>query len=285
MNSNENCYCVKEPQKLYRIGVFAQMNRVTIKALRYYDEIGLLHPEAVDEINGYRYYTSSQMPKLHKILALKEMGFSIQEIQQVIKGEPEENLLQRKKSELLRDMAELSKKIAGIESYLSKDYLKSDYHVIMKNLPEVIIASMRVNMESYEDLFQIMPEMGMLMEQAGCECVEPNYCFTIYHDGGYKEFDINAEICEAVTELKENTGNLKFTRLPQVETAACVLHKGAYNLFPQAYSAIIQYIEEIGYEIVGPPRESYIDGIWNKDRVEDWLTEIQFPIKKSQSSI
>ena len=60
--SRENCYVEKLPQKLYKIGMFAQMNRVTIKALRQYDDIGLLKPEYVDEINGYRYYTSAQLP-------------------------------------------------------------------------------------------------------------------------------------------------------------------------------------------------------------------------------
>ena len=64
--SRENCYVEKLPQKLYKIGMFAQMNRVTIKALRHYDDIGLLKPEYVDEINGYRYYTSAQLTVFDK---------------------------------------------------------------------------------------------------------------------------------------------------------------------------------------------------------------------------
>ena len=272
--------CKREPIKLYRIGVFAQMNRVTVKTLRYYDDIGLLHPESVDEINGYRYYTSSQMPDLHKILALREIGLSIADIKQVFDGMSEEKLLVKKKRDLLFEAAEVSKKIASIESYLTSETIHSDYRIIMKPLPEVIIASMRVHLRNYEDLAYKMPDMGLLMEQAGCECAEPEYCFVIYYDEAYKENDIDVEICEAVTEMKENQGDLMFRTLPMVEQAACVLHKGPYYNLPKAYSTIVQYIEESGYEIIGYQRESYIDGMWNKDDESEWLTEIQFPVRK-----
>lgn len=272
--------CKKEESKLYRIGVFAQMNRVTIKALRYYDDIGLLHPEWVDEENGYRYYTSSQMPRLHQILALKEIGFSITEIQQVFDGLAEEQLLLRKKNELLVDLAKTHKQLASIESYLAKDNLPTTYHVIKKSLPEVKVASKRVQLSSYEDLFGMMPAMGALMEQAGCECTDPDYCFMIYHDEGYKEQDVDVEICEAVTQLKESTEELQFKVMPAEEEAICILHKGPYENLPKAYQFIIRYIEENGYEIIGRPRDSYIDGVWNKDDEKDWLTQIQIPVRK-----
>ncbi len=277
----ENQYqCEREPQKLYKIGIFAQMNKVTIKTLRHYDEIGILKPYYIDENNGYRYYISDQLPILHQILALKEIGFSLEEIKQVIAGASEEKLLQKKKSQLMLEMAEITKKIASIESYLTSDELQNEYHVVIKSIPEVIIASMRVHLNGYPELFDKMPKMGMEMEQQGCECAIPEYCFTIYYDGEYRESDIDAQICEAVTELKEDTETLKFSVLPEVEMAACVLHKGPYETLPKAYSAIIHFIEESGYEIVGYQRESYIDGIWNKETPDEWLTEIQFPVRK-----
>lgn len=276
--------CEKEPQRLYKIGIFAQMNKITIKALRHYDDIGLLKPAYIDENNGYRYYTSQQLPQLHQILALKEIGFSLEEIKKVLEGTSEEKLLLQKKAELMNEMADIGKKIASIESYLARDTLNSKYHVIMKPLPEVIIASVYVHMKSYADLFQYMPEMGLKMEEAGCECATPEYCFTIYYDEEYRESDVHAQICEAVTELKADHGDLKFTVLPKVELAACVLHKGPYERLPEAYSALVQFIEESGYEIIGYQRESYIDGVWNKETPEEWLTEIQFPVKKIEKS-
>ncbi|MFR7591591.1 MAG: MerR family transcriptional regulator [Longibaculum sp.] len=278
----ENYCCEKEPQKLYKIGMFAQMNKITVKTLRHYDDIDLLKPYYIDENNGYRYYVSDQLPILHRILALKEIGFSLDEIKQVIQGTSEDKLLKKKKSELMLEVADLTKKIASIESYLSGDDYQNEYHIIIKSLPEVIIASMRVRLHGYSQLFDKMPEMGMEMERLGCECAIPEYCFTIYYDGEYRESDIDAQICEAVTQKKADSKKVQFSILPEVEMAACVLHKGPYETLPKAYGAIINYIEECGYEIVGPQRESYIDGIWNKESPNDWLTEIQFPIQKIQ---
>lgn len=282
---NKDYECEKIPQRLYRIGMFSQMNKITIKTLRHYDDIGLLKPEYIDENNGYRYYTSAQLPRLHQILSLKEIGFSLEEIKFVLEGASEEKLLMKKKSDLMLEMAELGKKIASIESYLTRDTKIHDYHIITKPLPSVIVASLRVHMKSYADLFDMMPAMGLEMEKAGCECADPEYCFTIYYDEGYKESDINAELCEAVTKMKEDQGDVKFKVLPAVDMAACILHKGPYETLPESYSAIVNFIEESGYEIIGYQRESYIDGIWNKETQDEWLTEIQFPIRKIEKTL
>lgn len=273
--------CVqKEPPQYYRIGVFAQMNRITIKTLRHYDEIGLLKPEFVDDTNGYRYYTSKQLPLLHQIIALKEIGFSLEEIHDILQGENEQLYLQKKKHQLLKEISHLTDRIARIESYLMKEDTRESSHIIMKPLPAVNIAYMSVKLSGYAQLFDFMPAMGVEMEKAGYECVEPDYCFTVYRDEGYKENDVHVEICQAVVEKKQSHGDLKFKQLPPVEMAACVLHKGPYETLPRSYEAIVRYIEENGYEIIGYQRESYIDGIWNKDDPSQWLTEIQFPVRK-----
>jgi DNA-binding transcriptional MerR regulator len=70
---------------MYRIGLFSKINKVTIKALRYYDEIGLVVPKFIDN-NGYRYYTSDQLSTIHQVIALKQLGLSISEIQAIISG-------------------------------------------------------------------------------------------------------------------------------------------------------------------------------------------------------
>ena len=135
----------KEPPQYYRIGIFAQMNRVTIKTLRHYDEIGLLKPEYVDETNGYRYYTSRQLPHLHQIIALKEIGLSLEEIYEILHGGNEQLYLQKKKNQLLKEISQMTNRIASIESYLVKEDPKKPAHVIMKPLPAVTIAYMLLN--------------------------------------------------------------------------------------------------------------------------------------------
>ncbi len=88
------------------------------------------------------------------------------------------------------------------------------------------------------------------------------------------------EACEAVAQKKEDSELLQFKVYPEVKEAACLFHRGSYENLPYSFSKIINYIEENGYEIIGSIRESYIDGAWNQDSEEKWLTEIQIPVQK-----
>ena len=271
-------------KRLYRIGLFSKMNHVTIKGLRYYDEVDLLKPEYIDPENGYRYYSSSQLPVLHQLLALRKIGYSLEEIKQVQQGQNEERLLRRKKQQLLKEIAERTAMLSQLEGYLAASHGEEPYHPVIKELPEATVASMRMTIPGYDSFFTHIPAMGAEMERLGCTCAEPEYCFTLYHDGEYREENIDVEICEAVTEKGNDSDILTFKILPKVETAVCVLQKGPYEGFPKAYAALIRFIETNGYEIVAPARESYIDGVWNKSKEEDWLSEIQFPVRKISKS-
>ncbi len=117
------------------------------------------------------------------------------------------------------------------------------------------------------------------MKRLDCVCAAPEYCFNIYHDGEYKEKDIDVEMCEAVTQMKEDTGIIKFKKINRVPSAVCVLHKGPYESLREAYAFVFNWIKDNNYEVVEHPRESYIDGIWNKESEEEWLTELQVPVK------
>lgn len=279
MNQNKSHYCKeKTPDTLYKIGMFASMNHVTIKALRYYDDENLLKPRVIDAETSYRYYTLSQMGELHQILALKEMGFKIDEIRGVLGGMSEKDLLRKKKNQLMIQIADLTRNLAKVEQALDGPETKTTSHVLIKSLPEVIVASMTRRIDSYDELFVMMPEMGKEMEHLGCECAIPEYCFTSYPEPGFREDGILIEACEAVTELKEGTDKIKFKVSPAVLSAACVFHKGGYDTLSSSYASVLQYIEENGLMINGPIRENYIDGVWNRDSEDEWLTEIQIPV-------
>ena len=270
---------VKADDTLYRIGMFAAMNHVTVKTLRFYEEQGLLAPALIHPETGYRFYTLSQMAVLHQITALKQAGFTLDEIARINSGADEEALLMKKKAELLAKIAELTGQIAAVDGYLSKKKSGLSSPVLIKTIPETTVAFMRIRLEAYDALFDRMPEMGALMEKAGCECALPEYCFTSYPEPGYKETDIAVEICESVTEAKKETGGLRFKTVPEIQ-AACVFHRGSYRTFAESYETVLRYIEENGYEIAGEIRESYIDGVWNRDDESQWLSEIQVPVRR-----
>lgn len=279
MNQQHPACKNKEKEQLYKIGMFANMNRVTIKTLRYYDEQKLLVPVYVDEENGYRYYAAGQMAQLHRIIALKNLGFSIDDIRKIIDGAEEKTFLLEKKQEILKEIAVLTNKLSQVEGYLARESMNLSAPVLIKEIPEVIVCTMKRRIKSYDALFELMPQMGAQMETLDCQCAQPEYCFTHYLEPEYKEEDILVEICEAVTEKKQDSGELAFKVFPKVPMAACIFHKGSYSTLHESYAMLLQYIEENGYEICGNIRESYIDGVWNKETENDWLTEIQIPVK------
>ena len=269
----------KVASHLYRIGMFAQMNHVTVKTLRFYEEQGLLMPAHVDEESGYRYYTMDQMSVVHRITALKQAGFTLEDIGKLQAGADEKALLMKKKASILEKIAELTAQMAIIDGYLSDDVTTLSRPVLVKTLPAVTVAASRARLESYDMLFSLMPEMGAEMERLGVECALPEYCFTQYLEPGYQEENILIETCEAVTGKRAGTEKLAFYDLPETQ-AACIYHKGSYDNFAKTYAVILKYIEDNGYEICGNIRESYIDGVWNRESEADWLSEIQIPVRK-----
>ena len=279
MREKHEPFEVKETGTLYKIGMFAAMNHITVKTLRFYEEQGLLMPACINQENGYRYYTLSQMAVVHQITALKMAGFTLEEIARIHSGADEEAVLRKKKSELIAKIADLTRQIAVVDGYLSRQKTGLSAPVLVKTIPEITVAAMKTRIESYDSLFDVMPKMGALMEKASCECALPEYCFTNYLEPGYKDEDILVEICESVTAAKEETGGLYFRTLPEIQ-AACIYHKGSYGALSESYEVVLKYIEENGYEIAGSIRESYIDGIWNQEDESGWLTEIQIPVRK-----
>lgn len=269
---------------MYQIGLFSKINHITTKTLRHYDEIGLLKPDSVDYLTGYRYYTTDQLPRLHQILALKQLGLSLNEIKEIIENPLSmEVFLKLKERELKEDIAIKTQRLVEVQSWINnlKGEKNMKYSPIIKELPGVIAASMRTIVPTYDTYFDIVPKMGVEMGRQGAVVQDnPAYCFTIYHDGEYKEEDIDVEVCEAVLKPCKDSSMVQYKSIKSVKSAACILHKGPYKTLREAYVFLFTWIKDNNYEIEGKPRESYIDGIWNKDDEREWLTELQIPVIK-----
>lgn len=259
------------------------MTKTTIKALRYYDEAGLLKPESVDEFTSYRFYTTDQLLKLHRINALRQIGLSIEEIKSIQKGQDIKSILEKRRTELESELTEGQEQLSRIEFILSGKEETSfmNYQAIIKELPECIVYYKRMTIPSYNSYFEVIPAIGELVQKANpdLKCTVPAYCFITYLDGEYKEKDFHIEFCEAVEKFGNEVEDIRFKKIKSV-TAVSILHKGSYSSLMKAYAYVYKWIEQNGYTAIGFPRESYIDGIWNKDSEDDWLTEIQVPIKK-----
>ena len=268
-----------------KIGEFSKLNQVTVKTLRHYEEIGLLLPGHTDKWTGYRYYDVCQMGRMNSIRYLKRLGFTLEEIKELFDAgydRPPREMLAAKTEECRAELKRLEWRMAELDR-LGKEPAKQKRpeemeKVFIKELPAVVVASHRRTITSYDELFNLCPNIvGPEMARLGCECPPPGYCFTIDHTGEYREHDIDIEYCEAVRERKADSELIAFKELAGVPTAVCMYHCGGYDTLPQTFAELYGYVEKNGYRITDSPRFSYIDGIWNKEREEEWLTEIQIP--------
>jgi DNA-binding transcriptional MerR regulator len=270
---------------MIRIGEFSRISQVSIKTLRFYDEVGLLHPAQVDDFTGYRYYTFSQLAQLHRILALKEMGFPLEQIGRLLVAEvsPEElrGLLKARRAEIQSRLDEELERLARVEARLKQieeEQTMSQIEVVIKKVEPQRIASVRDIIPSYPAQGGLWGELEGYLAQQRVRPTGP--CLTIYHDDEYKERDVDAEVCEPIGVELAEAGRVKVRSLPAAEVVSAV-HRGPYVTLGKAIQDVIQWTEANGYRITGPEREIYLQPGRNGSQTDpETITEVQFPVEK-----
>lgn len=258
--------------------------QVTVKTLRHYEQKGLLLPHGVDNLTGYRYYSIDQMQKLKSIRELQNLGFSLDEIKELYEDDSHTPSIYQMEEKIKETETQLKRLIARRDQLLNwKNSLKEMNTMdkfSIQSLPEIIVASHREIIPNFEALGPMCYEkIGPEMKRLGCKCPKPEYCFTIEHNKEYTPTDIDIEYCEQVVEMGTDSDIIKFKRIPAVPKALCMKHIGPYERFYESFIEAFRYIEEKGHKIAGKPRTSYIDGAWNQEDPEKWLSVIQIPIE------
>lgn len=263
---------------MYRIGEFSSLSKTTIKTLRFYEKVGLLDPSYVDRFTGYRFYETKDLLKLSKIISLRQLGVSIDKIKKALNENSFRLVLQERKKEIEEELTNYADQLSKINCLLEGKNMK--YEAIVKELPDYIIYYKEGIITDFSGITDFILKSAEECKKTNplIKCIEPDYCYINYLDGEFKEKDIKIRYAQAVSEVGVPNETIKFEKLKPVK-AICVYHKGAYDNLGEAYSFIMKWIEDNHYEILENPRERYIDGIWNKENVEDWVTEIQVPIK------
>jgi len=254
-----------------RIGDFSKLGKVSVKTLRYYESESLLVPAYIDPWNGYRYYLPEQLNELGLIREYRSAGFSISEIKEILSdGDPRQHL-----DTLRRNLEERISKIDSITERISN----MSYNYEIKTLKPCTVAYMHGTIPSYADLTSFVFRFAELCQQSNPQlrCSE-DYCFVTYTCPEYQEKDIELTYSQQVDEAGKETDEIKFRDLEET-VAVCVKHYGSYDRLGEAYAFAMGVIQKEGYEISDSARECYIDGCWNKENEEEWLTEIQIPIR------
>lgn len=264
---------------MYKIGDFSNMAKTTIKTLRYYEKEGLLKPSYIDPYTNYRYYEASMLVELSKIISLRQAGLSIKDIKKVLAGQDLKIILNERKKEIEENLILLNTKLSKINYLLEGKNMKNK--IFIKEIPSYVIYYRDGIISDFSKISEFALASGTECAKVNpnLKCITPDYCYISYLDGEYKEKDIKIRYAQAVEKFGKETDKVKFMKTDAI-TAICIYHKGSYENLRESYNIILKYIEDNGYEIIDNVRECYIDGCWNKDNVDDYLTEIEFPVRK-----
>ena len=273
---------------MLRISDFAQLSRVSPKALRLYDRLGLLKPDRVDNCNSYRYYSATQLPRLNRILVFKELGFSLEEISRLldenISAEEVRGMLRLRKSEIEQRLKEDQSRLARVEirlQELEQEKTMSNYEVIVKSVEAQLVAATLGVIPNYQECAPIFDRLfdrtySYAFSQ-GLKKVGSG--IAIYHETKLRDRNIPVEVAAPIFQKIPSNEQVWVYELPGMETMACVIHQGSFSSLGQAYNTLLEWVDKNGYQIVGSTREIYLQ--YERDGDESqYVTEIQIPVEK-----
>ncbi len=256
------------------------MTRLSVKALRLYDEIGLLEPAHIDERSGYRYYNLGQANRAEAVRILRSVDMPLEEIRAVLDADNAElvhKYLVAHKELLAERLARQERMLAYLESLIQREEGIMPYDVEVTEVTPQQIAAVKV----HTTLAKIGDDIGMgfgkVMQAVGSAGVAPAGApLLVYHDVIDEETDGNVEIAIPVSGSFDSTPDV-YTRELEGGTVATTVHRGPYQEIGPAYHTITGWISEHGHEIAGPPREIYLNDPQSVPE-SDLLTRVEFPI-------
>lgn len=261
------------------IGRFSEMTRLSIKALRLYDEMGLLRPAQVDPSSGYRYYSPGQANQAEAIRRLRGVDMPLEEIGEILSADPEvaEKLLNGHRDRLSDEMERREKMLGFLSDLIEGKEQLMPYEVAVKRLPDQDVASLRehVSMETIGDAIgNGFAELAHTLQAQGTAI--SGAPFIVYHDVIDEETDGDIEICIPVAGPVESAGRVEPKTLSGGAVASTI-HRGPYREIPPAYHALSSWISQNGHSMTGPPREVYLNDPTEVSE-EEILTEVDWPI-------
>lgn len=266
---------------MFKIGEFSKLSQVTVKTLRYYDEIGLLKPARVDRFTSYRYYSASQLPRLNRILALKDLGLGLEQIAQLLEDDlsPDQirGILRLKQVEIRQQVQEEQARLARVEQRLRRieqEETMPSQEVVLKNVPAQPVASVRDIAPAYSAIGQFLGEVFAHLGQHRIRPAGPP--MGIYHDVEYRERDVDVEAAVPVAGDAPEGERVRIYELPGAEMA-CIIHQGSVETIGGTYGQLMGWIETNGYRIAGPPREVYVQ--WQDGDSASNVIECQQPVE------
>lgn len=281
---------------MLRIGEFSRLSGLSADALYHYEDLRILIPASVDLSTGYRAYDAAQLIAVNKIMALKDAGFSLEEIAGILQADMNSTLLIEK----------LEEKARSLEDSLSNEYerlgrLHTNIFLIknggipqmnditIKKVEPILVASIRktfAKTDFDENLGAMWPKVNQYIDEKGVKKTIP--CMMLYHSGWwdldqlnmrFDEIMLEVEVAEPVTKVFQGSEDVQVYQLPQVAKMASIVHKGPFSSIPKTFDMLFDWMKKNQYAADGPIREIYHKGDWATGDPNEYITEIQIPVK------
>lgn len=270
---------------MLKIGDFSKLAQISIRMLRHYDEVGLLIPDEVDAFTGYRYYSEAQLPAAVRITALKDMGFRLAAIPELLRRYDDAEVLsaslEKKHAELRAEAAEIAYRLHLLETAmerLRKDDRTMHYDVTLKQMPERQVASVRQIIPAYNQEQILWRTLQRETAHLHMRMAEPCCGLAVYHDECYKERDVDVEIQIAVTGSYEDTEHVRFKTVPAIQIASAT-YQGSYEKITQANEAVARWARDNGYAFDGVAFNIYHVSPAQTQNSEELVTEVCYPVR------
>lgn len=274
---------------MFKIGEFARLTRVSIKTLRHYDEIDLFKPAQIDPWSGYRYYSMAQLPNLNRILALRGLGFALDQIRQMLGADVSvdelRGMLRLRQAQLQQQMETTRTMLGEVEVRLRQIEQEGNMmivEVLTKDAPSLTVVGAR-------DLVPtpaLMRERCMALNAAAWTLLKQlrlqtdGVSFALYYSGDEEGIDVEMAYAVEPPAAPFATGSAATIHTLPAVTVAYAVYVGSYDDFGavgQVHEALHRWIAEHGLEIAGPSREFYLHPPQSPDD-RTGIMEIQYPV-------
>jgi DNA-binding transcriptional MerR regulator/effector-binding domain-containing protein len=270
---------------MFSIGEFARHGRVSVRMLRHYDAIGLLEPAFVDPASGYRCYQAGQLSRLNRIIALKDLGFTLQQVASILDEQVSaaelRGMLMLRRAELQAQITSDTARLTGVEArLLSIDKEASDpAPVVVKRLEPMRVAELTGVAASYEPqaITPVIQPLGHdlyhRVAKAGVATVGPPMAYYLDADSEAGTIEVHAGL--PIVGEPPHPRDFLVADLPEIPAAATLIHHGLMDHVLASIQALAWWIDAHGYQSLGYARELTLEFCGPRD---EWVTELQQPI-------
>lgn len=278
---------------MFGVGAFARVAQVSVRTLHHYDDIGLLSPAQVDPQTGYRWYRADQLPRLNRILALRDLGLPLTEIRRVVDDEVSvdqlRGMLRLRQAEARDRVAAEQERLARVEARLHQMEVEGrigEYDVVVKPLEPRRVALVDTTSPSFGNatlgpIFdRLFGELLVELDGAGVATTGPH--IALYEPSEDPSAPITVMAAVPIDDEADLTSDrVRVVELHPVARAAVTVHRGSMARVEDGYRALMRWADETGEQIDGYSREVYLDMAGDPDT---WITELQFVLRDPATS-